>query len=158
MIHAERLPKPITTWAGLADTLEGKEGELEQTLCFLVTHKAPNFESAKDLKSFVRRSGRFFVTETGMYHQVKDRPPQKVIFGNENHQDLMKELHEKAGHRGEWAVFEALRLCFYWPQMREDVKYHVAVVMIAKSAVPRRCTFPSTRLCPMSCSKRSIWM
>jgi len=50
------------------------------------------------------------VSQQHMYQQVKDRPPQKVIFGDSNCQDLMEDLHEKAGHKGEWAVFEALRL------------------------------------------------
>jgi len=65
MIHAERTPKPITAWAGLAGTLAEKDGELEQILRFLVTHHNPTFDSAKELKDFLRRSQKFFVTETG---------------------------------------------------------------------------------------------
>jgi len=149
MIHAERPPKPVTAWAGIASTLSEKDGELEKTLRFLVTKEAPKFDSSKDLKSFLRQSNRFFLTEEGMYRQVKDRPPQKVIFGDGNRQDLMEDLHEKAGHRGEWAVFEALRLRFYWPQMREDVKYHVAschdcqVRSTKKMHIPIETTLPS---------------
>ena len=126
MVYPVKPPKPVTAWVRTITPLAEKEGELEQILRYLVTMKPPKFASAKELKSFQRKSYRFFVTESGMYRQVKDRPPQKVVFGDANRQELMEDLHEKAGHRGEWAVFEALRLRFYWPQMREDVKYHVA--------------------------------
>ena len=119
-------PTAPTAWIGLVSSLSEKDKELEEILRFLVTLKAPKFPSTKDLKSFLAKTQKFFVGETGMYRKKKEGPPQKVVFGDDNRQKIMEELHEKAGHRGEWAVLEALKLRFYWPQMGQDIKYHVA--------------------------------
>ena len=128
MAFATKEPPHPTAWAGIMEgiTSADQDKELENILRFLVTFSAPEFETAKDLKNFISKSNNYFVTKTGMYRRRKDAPPQKVIFGNGNRQQVMEELHEKAGHRGEWAVMEAVKLRFYWPRMRQDVQYHVA--------------------------------
>ena len=38
---------------------------------------------------------------------------------------ILAELHDGIGHRGEWAVWEAIRIRFYWPGIREDVKHYI---------------------------------
>ena len=126
MVYPEKEEPPRTAYIGVVSSLEGHDKELEEILRFLVTLKPPKFATAKLLKSFLAKAGRFFATENGMYRKRKDVPPQKVIFGDGNRQRIMDEFHEKAGHRGEWAVQDALKLRFYWPKMRQDVQYHVA--------------------------------
>jgi hypothetical protein len=128
MAFATKDPPSTTAWIGILKGSDPHEQdkELEDILRFLVTFSSPNFQTAKELKSFITKTHGYFVTNSGMYRRRKEAPPQKVIFGNGNRQRIMEDLHEKAGHRGEWAVMEAIKLRFYWPQMRKDIQYHVA--------------------------------
>ena len=56
-----------------------------------------------------------------MFKKNRGLPPQKVIFPKEHRKEILTEMHEGIGHRGEWAVWEALRMRFYWSGMRSDL-------------------------------------
>ena len=142
LVFAEKDPPPNGIFIGMANTSESQDKDLERILRYLITHKTPQFSDTKALKSFLTKSKRFFTTENGMYQIKTDSSPQKVIFGDDNRQRLMEEFHEKAGHRGEWAVLDALKLRFYWPKMRQDVRYHVASCHTCQSRSTKKMHLP----------------
>ena len=102
-----------------------QEEELLQILEFLVTLKPPGGLDKKKGKVFAQKAAHFYVQGLGMYKRQKNATDQKVIFPVERRREILEEMHEGIGHRGEWAVWEALRLRFYWPRMRRDVTEHI---------------------------------
>jgi len=103
---------------------EGEE-ELDEIMRFLVTLQLPREMTEKEGKKFAQKASRYFVQGLNMYKRRSSLPPQKVIFPFPRRREILTELHEGIGHRGEWAVWEALRLRFYWPGMREDLIEHI---------------------------------
>ena len=103
-----------------------EDRELEAVLRYLVKLKAPKDRDPRKLRAFVQKANKFFVSDAAMYRRCIDGPPQKVIFNVQRRQQVVEEIHEETGHRGQWAVWMAVRLRFYWPRMREDVQYIVS--------------------------------
>ena len=101
------------------------EEELDQIMQFLVTLKMPKGLDEKEKKSFAQKASHYYIQGLNMYRRRKNLPSQKVIFPTHRRREILTELHEGIGHRGEWAVWEALRLRFYWPGMREDLIGHI---------------------------------
>ncbi|EIN03354.1 hypothetical protein PUNSTDRAFT_18035, partial [Punctularia strigosozonata HHB-11173 SS5] len=48
-----------------------------------------------------------------------------VIYDQLTRQRILWEAHESLGHRGVEAVFQAIKLRFYWPGLYQDVQHHV---------------------------------
>ena len=101
------------------------EEELDKILQFLVTLKLPREMGRRESRKFSQKASQFFVKGLNMFKKRSGLPPQKVIFPAHRRQEILVELHEGIGHRGEWAVWEALRLRFFWPGMREDLIDHI---------------------------------
>lgn len=103
----------------------GSDEELDQILRYLVTRELPEMDSGRQSKRFMQNAARFFIEEGNMYRTRSGHPPQKVVFPPSHRRNILENLHEGIGHRGEWAVWEALRLRFYWPRMRKDMEEHI---------------------------------
>ena len=67
-----------TKRVGLAQGTRPEDRELESILRYLVTLKAPKFNNPKDLRRFVLKTNKFFVSGNAMYRKRNDGPPQKV--------------------------------------------------------------------------------
>ena len=111
-----------TVLATLKDT---QEDELDQIMRFLVTLEPPRGMNMKEQKTFSQKASRFYIQGVSMFRRRSGLSPQKVVFPLVRRREILTELHEGIGHRGEWAVWEALRLRFYWPGMREDLIEHI---------------------------------
>ena len=148
LVFAEEELSPASAHIGVVNTAEGQDQELEAILRFLISHEAPKLPDTKTLKSFLNKAQGYFTTKKGMYWKKRDAPPQKVVFGDGNRQKLMEEFHEKAGHRGEWAVLDALKLRFYWPKMRQDVQYHVTSCHMCQTRSTKKMHLPIHTILP----------
>lgn len=126
MVFVEKPQLRREKYIGVVQTTDSQDGELEDILRFLVTLRTPESATVQEAKALITKSNKYFVTLSGMYRRKDNAPPRKVVFNDQNRQRIMEEFHEKAGHRGGWAVLEAIRLRFYWPRMREDIQYHIS--------------------------------
>jgi len=108
-------------------TISRKESEedLDQIMRFLITHKIPEGMDERKEKAFEQKASRYYIQGLNMFRRNRNMSPQKVIFPPNRRREILTELHEGIGHRGEWAVWEALRLRFYWPGMRENLVEHI---------------------------------
>lgn len=118
----KRVEREVMVWTAVRGE---SDEELDQIMQFLVTLKIPRGLDDKGAKSFAQKASHFFIQGVSMYRKRGDLSPQKVIFPLQKRREILLELHEGIGHRGEWAVWEALRLRFYWPGMREDLLNHI---------------------------------
>ena len=63
---------------------------------------------------------------------------------------ILIQAYKNLDHKGEQAVFELIKIQFYWPHMQNDVHYHVAschkcqIRNIKKMEVPATISTPST--------------
>jgi hypothetical protein len=128
----------------LVHTIRQEDKELESILRYLVTLEAPKFPTAKALRRFILKSNKFFIAGAAMYRKRNDGPPQKIIFDIPRRQEIVEEIHEDTGHRGQWAVQTATQLRFYWPRMREDIQYIVTSCHICQTRSTKKMHIPVT--------------
>ena len=98
---------------------------LQSIFKFLTTLEAPEFETVQDRKRFVKKATQFFVRNGYMYRRQRNGAPLRVIMEEKRRLAILVEAHEKNGHRQEQATWETIRIRFYWPHLRADVRHHV---------------------------------
>ena len=101
-----------------------KEQELNDIMDFLETFRAPK-ANARERKRFLKNAARHYRQEDRLYRRHKSGNNQRVLLTGGERRRVIGELHESQGHRGEWAMWEAVRLRFYWPGMREEIAKYV---------------------------------
>ena len=92
---------------------------------FLTTLEAPHSDSIQDQKRFVNKATQFFVKDGKMWKRRGKGSPLLVIMDHARRVAILTHAHENLGHRGEQAVFETIRVRYYWPHLRQDVRHHV---------------------------------
>ena len=97
MVRAEQ-PKNCVKLIGLAQAIRPEDKELEEILQYLVTLEVPGYQNIKELRKFILKTNKFFVSGTAMYKKRNDGPPQKVLFKESRRQEVIEELHEETGH------------------------------------------------------------
>jgi transposase InsO family protein len=118
--HEEYLPAVV-----LASTIK-EEKKLLDIYHFLTTLEAPNYSSPQDQRRFIKRATQFYVKSKQMWKRQKKGNPLKIILDKKHQRKILIQAHEDLGHRGEQAVFETIRLRFYWPHLRSSIKHHVS--------------------------------
>jgi transposase InsO family protein len=121
-----------------------EEQNLLDILQFLTTLEAPDSATPQEQKRFIKRATQFYVKSGIMWKRRKEGNPLKVIFSKEHRKQLLNQAHEDLGHRGVQAVFETIKLRFYWPHLFSDIKHHVASCHECQIRNTRRVEIPLT--------------
>lgn len=120
------IPYSLSTLPSLVMPVTSRlDNNLRDIHRFLTTLDAPPNTTVQEQKRFIRKSTQFFVKDGRMWKRVLHKPPLLVIFDHSKRITIMIEAHESFGHRGEQATWEHIRLRFYWPHLRNDVRHHV---------------------------------
>jgi hypothetical protein len=106
-------------------TSRDKEQELKDIMHFLETFKPPPTTSTKVRQRFLSKAVRYYCQGKRLYRRHASGHDQRVMMTEEERVKILKELHDGFGHRGEWAIWEAIRIRFYWPGMRKDVTKYI---------------------------------
>ena len=104
---------------------KGKEQDLLDVWNFLITSQPPSPQSAKQRQRFLSKAARYYVIEEKLYRRHSSGNNQRVLMTGDKREQVLAEIHDGLGHRGEWAVWEAIRIRFYWPGMRGEVTRYV---------------------------------
>ena len=102
-----------------------KEQELQDIMHFLETFEPPKSATPKERQRFLRNAARHYRQGARLYRRHPSGNDQRVLMTGGERRRALTELHDSQGHRGEWAMWEAIRLRFYWPGMREDITKNV---------------------------------
>ena len=93
---------------------------------FLNTLEMPTFLSIQERKRFAKRTGQFFINEGRLLKRNGSKNPLVVVLNPRKRVAILTQAHENLGHKGEHAVFDLVRLRFFWPHLRNDVHHHVS--------------------------------
>ena len=120
----EELKEGDTFMIGMVKKVD-KDTELQDIRHFLETSKVPARLSAKEKQRFLGKAARHYCQGNHLYRRHASGNDQRVMMDKVGRRKILQELHDGYGHRGEWAVWEAIRIRFYWPGMRQDVAAYV---------------------------------
>jgi len=102
-----------------------KEELIREIIHFLETSKAPATSSAKERQRFLSQAARYYQEGDRLYRRHASGNNQRVLVDRKEREKVLWQLHDGYGHRGEWAIWEAIRIRFYWPGMRQDIAHYV---------------------------------
>lgn len=102
-----------------------KEEVIREIIHFLETSKAPAANSAKERQRFLSQAARYYQEGHRLYRRHASGNNQRVLVDRKEREKVLWQLHDGYGHRGEWAIWEAIRIRFYWPGMRKDITQYV---------------------------------
>jgi len=93
---------------------------------FLSTLEIPTFTSLQSRRRFMKKVSQYFVQANKMFKRNGNKSPLLVILDHKKRLAILTQAHENLGHKGEQAVFDLIRLRFFWPHLRTDVHHHIA--------------------------------
>ena len=117
-------PRRQATPAGTI-TRRDKDQELFDIMRFLKTFHPPVASTARERQRFLGQAARHYCQGNRLYRRHASGNDQRVLMTEDERKKVLQELHDGFGHRGEWAVWEAIRIRFYWPGMRKDITKYV---------------------------------
>ena len=93
---------------------------------YLRTGKVPKHIPKAGHKRLQEQAQQYILRPNGLFKVQEGSQPRKVILDEATRTTLMIGAHEQQGHRGVFAVTEALRSRFVWPYFVESIKCHIA--------------------------------
>ncbi|KZT31091.1 hypothetical protein SISSUDRAFT_966369, partial [Sistotremastrum suecicum HHB10207 ss-3] len=91
---------------------------------YLQSFEIPEEIKETEKKQFLTEAARYFVKENVLYR--KDRQGHHQLCVHPDHRyRLLIAAHESLGHRGFFPVRQLLLRRFWWPSMKEDIKWHL---------------------------------
>ena len=87
-----------------------KDQEIRDIMRFLVSFKPPATTSSRERQRFLGLAARHYIKEGQLYRRHPSGQDQKVITSGKDREQILTELHDGIGHRGEWAVWEAIHI------------------------------------------------
>ena len=123
ILDSERILSPLPSSFSI---LSKNDRILVEIFRFLTTLEAPNHSTPQEQRRFIKRATQFYVNSGKMWKRKKKGNPLQVILGKDQRTQLLTQAHEELGHKGVQAVFDTIRLRFYWPYLYSDIKHHVA--------------------------------
>ena len=111
---------------------------------FLTTLEAPNHSTPQEQKRFIKRATPFYIKSGKLWKRQKKGNPLRVILDYDHRDQILIQAHEELGHRGEQAVFQTVKVRFYWPHLYSDIKHHVASCHECQIRSTKRVEIPLT--------------
>jgi len=86
----------------------------------------PRKVSEGDKTKLRQQSEKFTIQEQNLFRKIENDTPKRVVQSNELELVLF-DLHrdQSAAHLGTDVTFEKAKERYYWPKMRETIKYYI---------------------------------
>jgi hypothetical protein len=107
-----------------SDDTRHRDERLASIQKFLTSLEQPMEMPKEEYAKLVREAGQYFVQEGRLYRRSRQGRHQRVILYPDR-VPLLREAHDRLGHRGFFAVRRLLLDRFWWPSIAQDVKWYV---------------------------------
>jgi transposase InsO family protein len=121
-----KLPYKVYTLHSVNNNISRQDIILLQVKQFLSTLEIPTTESLQARKRFLKKSAEFYLKDNRMFRRNGIKMPLLVVMDSKKRIAILTQAHENLGHKGEQAVFDLVRLRFFWPHLRSDIHHHVS--------------------------------
>ena len=147
---ATKLPYQSSKLPSSNSIITRQDNILEQIRHFLSSFEVPILESLQARQRFLKKSTNFYLQNNQMFRRNGKKIPLLVIMNPKKRVAILTQAHENLGHKGEQAVFDIIRLRFFWPHLRTDVHHHVSschqcqIRSVKKIEIPPTVSAPTT--------------
>jgi len=143
-----RLPYSAYTLPSAQPQVSRQEQMLKEVRHFLETLEISPGKSPQAKKRLLKKSLEFYIKDKRMFKRNGTQPPLLVITQPQKRIAILTQAHDNLGHKGEQAVFELIRIRFYWPHLRTDVHRHVSSCHECQIRSTKRMEVPVTISAP----------
>jgi len=144
------LPYSIYILPSTKSQISHKEKMLIDIRRFLETLEVPQMKSLQAKKHFLKRTGEFYIKDHKLFKRNGAHFPLLVVMDPKKRIAILTQAHENLGHKGEQAVFDLIKIRFYWPYLRADVHHHVASCHECQIRSTKRMEVPITISAPIT--------
>ena len=117
---------------------------------FMRTLEAPKFPNSQKHQRFIRLTGQFMVQDGKLIKRNPRGLPLIVVLRPEARLKILEQSHDDLGHKGVRALWDMLKIRFYWPKMRNDVQHHVASCHTCQIRNTKKLQIPTTVSAPVA--------
>lgn len=89
---------------------------------FLSCMRQPENMKDQDLARFIRYASTFFILKGKLFRRNRKGEHQLVV-ARSKRGNILRQAHEDSGHKGVYSVTATLQRRFWWPGMKDDVKW-----------------------------------
>jgi len=108
---------------------------------YLLTLERPDGMTERAFRAFVRYATEFLVNEGLLFRRSKpNMPPRKVIWDKNEQTNIIQQLHDESGHRGEKGTYQKVALWYWWKGLCRDVEKWVKTCEECQKRSPIRVT------------------
>jgi transposase InsO family protein len=130
------------------NTQADPEETLREILRYLVTQIPPPSSNLQQAQRFLRKANNYFIQDNKLFKNNLKGFPLLVILKPHDREEILRKAHDELGHRGERAVFQTMRLRFYWPRLRNDIQKFIRSCHQCQLRSVRRFQIPITVSAP----------
>ena len=117
---------------------EGEES-LQRVGEYLETMGRPTGMPDREFKWFKRFVVKFLLRDGVLYWCAKTgMPPRRVLGNAKDKEEVLRQLHDRSGHRGREGTYEKARLCYYWESLYCDIDRYICSYKECQKRRPHR--------------------
>jgi hypothetical protein len=123
-INTSSTPPDDATRFPINDKARKANDEVQQIHQYLRTHQLPSGLKGKDAARFLAKIKRFCLLDGRLWRQQDHGRHQLYVDTSQRH-DIVRDAHDKLGHKGFYSTRRTLLDRFWWPSLEQDVKWYV---------------------------------
>lgn len=127
-----------------------QESDLRRIDHFLRTLESPAFPSPQKHRRFISQATRFMIQDNRLVRRNLRGPPLIVILEPKARLTILTQAHEELGHKGIAAMWEMLKIRFFWPRLYNDIQHHVASCHTCQTRNTKKLEIPITVSTPVA--------
>ena len=103
----------------------------------------------KDYQKFLKKVSRYFVLDGKLWLRVENGQHRQVL-QREDRIRIMKEIHDKLGHKSYFTAWSRITTRFWWPSINQDVRWYLASCDECQAQSTKKILIPPTVSRPLS--------
>jgi hypothetical protein len=149
-IDEKDLPYSPTLLPSCNLTRVDQEKLLRDIYHFLRTLEAPRFPSSQKHRRFITQATRYMIHEGQFLRRNGKGPPLVVVLDPHRRLKILVQAHDELGHRGIGAMWENLKVRFFWPKLHDDIEHHIASCHLCQIRSTKKLEIPVTVSTPIA--------
>ena len=140
---------PLATMIPWSNKAKAKDDKLKRVAKFLVDPTQREGMNTKELKVLIRKAFGFFVVD-GWLWKKDPRMRHKLVVEEEKRLGILRQVHDKLGHKGIFTTHTRILERFWWPYFGDNVRWYLKTYHECQVQSTQHLYIPPTIPTPLS--------
>ena len=129
---------------------KSSDAKLDDVRDYLISFQRPTHMSDAQYNSFIRYSLQFFVDSYQRLWRKDSQGQHRIVIPQVRRLPIIREAHDRIGHKGIWATSQTIRERFWWPQMLGDIRWWILTCLLCQLRQLNKLRIPPVVAEPLS--------